>query len=249
MDRAFENLIESTAAHRAAVLCHPVYAMVSDLRSLRVFMEHHVVAVWDFMTLLKSLQRRLTCVDLPWRPVPDTNLARVINDIVTVEESDEIAPGKYLSHFEIYRAAMAEAGASGFFVEEIARRGIEAPSVPVACRKFVKTTFGHAEEPIHVTAAAFLQGREDLVPAMFERMSACLPARGQGHFQFYLRRHMQVDGDLHGPMARDLLRSLCRDDLIKWEDARRAAIEALEARHALWDAIATAISQQEDTRQ
>lgn len=246
MTSDFDQMVAATASHRAAVLDHPVYAAVRDLRSLRTFMEYHVVAVWDFMTLLKSMQRRLTCVELPWRPAPDSNAARLVNEIVTVEESDEVAPGRFLSHFEIYLEAMREAGASPAGIESLMRPGLASAAIPDACpgacKSFVRTTFAHAEGPVHVSAAAFLMGREDLVPAMFERMAAHLPPHGQDHFRFYLRRHMQVDGDVHGPMARKLLGSLCGHDMEKWGEATRAAIEALDARRDLWDAIFKAIS-------
>ena len=237
----YEKLVEATATERAALLNHPVYDAVGDLPSLRTFMEYHVVAVWDFMTLLKSLQRRLTCVDLPWRPAADPGSARVINEIVLVEESDEVAPGVYRSHFEIYRGAMAEAGASTAGIDGMLADGVESAQVPDACKQFVRRTFAAAEGPVHVTAAAFLMGREDLVPEMFTRMTASLPADGQENFKFYLQRHIEVDGKDHGPMARKLLESLCGNDSRNWHEATLATQDALEARLMLWDAVKTAI--------
>jgi len=237
----YEKLVEATATERAALLRHPVYGFVGDLGSLRIFMEHHVVAVWDFMTLLKSLQRRLTCVDLPWMPSAEPSSARIINEIVLVEESDEVAPGVYRSHFEIYRGAMAEAGASTAGIESVLAKGIESAQVPEVCKLFVRRTFAAADGPVHVTAAAFLMGREDLVPEMFKRMTASLPVDGQENFKFYLQRHIEVDGMNHGPMARRLLESLCGNDSHKWDEATSATRDALEARIMLWDAVKTAI--------
>src|SRR5258708_7841233 len=56
---------------RAELLDHPIYQEFDRLDSLRRFMEHHIFAVWDFMSLLKALQRRLCCVAVPWLPVID----------------------------------------------------------------------------------------------------------------------------------------------------------------------------------
>ncbi len=238
----YQNLVESTEARRQALLSHPIYGAVVHLESLRIFMEHHVIAVWDFMTLLKSLQLRLTCMNLPWIPVRDANAARIINEIVLIEESDEISPGIYRSHFETYLLAMGEAGASTTGINSVLTDGIEAANVPNACKQFVQTTFAAVEGPTHITAAAFLMGREDLIPQMFKRMTGQLPPNGHVNFKLYLDRHIEVDGGDHGPNARRLLESLCGNDPAKWNDARTVSLAALEARIHLWDAVMASIT-------
>src|SRR2546430_8914677 len=95
---------------RSRVVTHPLYANLDTQGAIVTFMEHHVFAVWDFMSLLKSLQRNLTCVQVPWIPTGPTGSRRLINDIVLVEESDELRGG-FISHFELYVDGMAEAGA------------------------------------------------------------------------------------------------------------------------------------------
>ncbi len=97
---------------RSRLAQHLLYAELDDLRQLRLFMEHHVFAVWDFMSLLKSLQRDLTCTTTPWTPRPDPESAHLINEIVLGEESDARSEGRgYASHFELYLEAMKEVGA------------------------------------------------------------------------------------------------------------------------------------------
>jgi hypothetical protein len=85
-----DRLEELIAEARTEVVTHPIYARLQDLPAVRTFLEHHVFAVWDFMSLLKSLQRNLTCVEVPWVPTGPTGSRRLINDIVLVEESDEL---------------------------------------------------------------------------------------------------------------------------------------------------------------
>jgi hypothetical protein len=108
--RSYPELKSALAADRAALVEHSLYARLTGLRDVRVFMEHHVFAVWDFMSLLKSLQREVTCVGVPWVPRGDPTVRRLVNEIVLAEESDDGVRETYTSHFELYRAAMDVAG-------------------------------------------------------------------------------------------------------------------------------------------
>jgi hypothetical protein len=211
------------------------------------FMEHHVFAVWDFMSLLKSLQRTLTCVAVPWLPTSASDSRRLINEIVLVEESD-VYNGGFVSHFELYVRAMRDAGANAAcidrFIERLragrpvssALREAEAPSPAV---RFVSTTWHIIESaPVHCQAAAFAFGREDLIPEMFQQVIA---VRDQGHaldtFVDYLARHIEVDGEEHTPMAMQMVAQLCKNDERKWTECTETVNLALEARARLWDGV------------
>jgi hypothetical protein len=238
-----------------ALAQHPIYSRVNDLPSLRTFMTSHVFAVWDFMTLLKTLQRSLTCVDVPWLPPRDVNAARLINTIVVGEETDEVAPGEFTSHFDLYVTAMEEVGADHGPIDAMlssVRSGttvtdaLAAVDVPESTRDFVRTTMRVAGGSVHEVAASFLHGREDLVPMMFRHILAGLGQDpGRVSFRRYLERHIEVDEGDHGPMARQLLRSLCGDDATKWDEAAEAAAIGLTSRLALWDGVLDQIEQGE----
>lgn len=228
---------------------HPLYRSFQSLEDLRVFMESHVYAVWDFMSLLKTLQRGLTCVDTPWLPTADASSRRLINEIVLGEESDEYE-GQPLSHFELYLMAMDHCGANTMpirsFVEAlqagsaVSEAMIKVDATPAA-QRFVQGTFGViGTGKLHSIAAAFTFGREDLIPDIFRGFLRDQDERLNGQlalFRWYLDRHIEVDGDQHGPMALQMLSNLCGEDLQKWQEAGDAAAEAVEARIAFWDGI------------
>jgi hypothetical protein len=236
------------ATARDALLHHPMYSALSSLRRLRIFMANHVFAVWDFMTVLKALQSRLTCITTPWLPHPDPSATRIINEIVLCEESDEISPGEYLDHFRLYLTAMREIAADTQPAEQLVealRNGcdveaaLDSISIAPATRRFVSSTLEVVKRPMHELAAVFLFGRENLIPLMFTRILEMLDASGLHAvaFRTYLRRHVTIDGEQHGPRAQDLLARICGDDPTRWREATQAAHAALESRRALWDSI------------
>jgi hypothetical protein len=243
-----EALLGETEALRGVLLGHAIYESVNDLSSLRVFMGAHVFAVWDFMTLLKALQRRFTCVELPWLPPTNSLAARLINDIVLAEESDEVAPERVMSHFELYLEAMEEVGCQTRTIRAFtaairdgagANRTLRDFDVPAHVGRFVRATLTTAFHGSDAEiAASFLLGREDLVPHMFRRLLAQMRTeRATPAFSLYLNRHIEVDESQHGPAARALLNAICRDDPQRWSEAATAAKDAILQRIALWDGV------------
>jgi len=242
---------------RNEVVGHALYARLRDREAIRTFLEHHVFAVWDFMSLLKSLQRNLTCVAVPWVPTGPTGSRRLINDIVLVEESDELRGG-FISHFELYVAGMSEAGADTSTIDAfiaLVRAGatVEAAlveaSVPAPAAAFVALTWDIiATAPVHCQAAAFAFGREDLIPDMFQQVVTVNESvGGLDTFVDYLARHIEVDGEEHTPMAMQMLADLCGDDDAKWDECAVTVTRALQARAKLWDGILAAIGERSAT--
>lgn len=241
---------------RSALLDHPIYKEVVDAASLRTFMEAHVFAVWDFMTLVKTLQRDLTCIRTPWVPPQDPNSARFINEIVLTEESDRVGENLCMSHFDLYLKAMVEVGADVTAVSrfvELMRSDVqvmlaaEQIGIPSPSIKFISSTLRLASASPHEVASAFLFGREDVIPAMFRKFLEAVEERLEGgcsYFRLYLERHIHLDETEHVPLGEKLLHSLCGEDSSKWNAAQCAAERALEARICLWDELRTAIQEE-----
>lgn len=247
-----ERLKQAVSPARDKVITHPMYHKLDNLPALLTFMEHHVFAVWDFMSLLKSLQRNLTCVDVPWVPTGPAGSRRLINDIVLVEESDELGRG-FISHFELYLDGMTQAGADRTAIDafiSLVRTGrpvlasLKEAGAPAPSVDFTTTTWGFIEGlPVHSQAAAFAFGREDLIPDMFDQVVAVNSGLGNqlSTFVDYLKRHIQVDAEEHTPMAMQMLADLCGDDDDKWHECEETVNAALQARCKLWDGILLAI--------
>lgn len=204
-------------------------------------MEYHVFAVWDFMSLVKTLAQRLTCVEAPWVPVGDARERRFINEIVLEEESDIDEGGRYTSHFELYCRAMRSAGANTSaidrFLEEMGAGSevmlaLERSNAPPASARFVETTLSITRASDIEVAAAFAWGRELLIPPMFQeivkKLGDAQPERW-ALLAFYLRRHIERDGDSHGPMANAIVSRLCGTDSARWDLALSATLGALHA--------------------
>ena len=261
MPGQIERIRERLRPLREALLAHPVYLEINSLDALRTLLEHHVYAVWDFMSLLKELQRRLCCVEVPWRPAVNAANCRLINEIVLAEESDEDSRGGFVSHFEMYRNAMIGCLADTTRIDSLLKflkggqslsEAMLACGAPESACRFVLHTFRIIDSgSVCAIASAFTFGREDLLPDVFQRIVDELNLEAHGgleDFKYYLARHIGLDGDEHGPMAARLLQSLCGDDDGKWDLAEQAAVGSLEARKMLWDGILEAIRQRKQMR-
>jgi hypothetical protein len=235
---------------RQALLDHRLYKQIRGLDGLRLFMEHHVFAVWDFMSLLKALQRKLCCVEVPWTPSSYSVGCRLVNEIVLGEESDEDGEGGTASHFDLYHRSMQQCGASTTIVDGFITAIKQGQQVAAAMRtagvgepvmRFVSQTFSFIEsDDSCVITSAFTFGREDLLPAVFRKIVEELNIETHGRldrFRFYLDRHIQLDDEVHGPMAEKLVSDLCEQDAEKWQAAEAAASLALEARLEFWDRL------------
>ena len=253
-----ENLKIEISKYRDQLIKHPIYGNIDSINGLKQFMESHVFAVWDFMSLVKKLQMDLTTTTLPWQPPENNAAARLINEIVWGEETDLDKDGNSVSHFEMYLNAMRQINANTQSIEKLLDRlregndifdTIERAGLPEYVTNFLNFTFRIIEEgKTHKIAAVFTFGREDLIPDMFISMIKRMNIENESKFDqiiYYFERHIEVDGDSHGPMALDMIKNLCGSDPLKWEEAISASKSALQKRISLWDGINLQIIQNE----
>ena len=248
---SIQNINKRIQPLKAQLLQHDLYEKVSSIEDLHIFLENHVYAVWDFMSLLKALQTKLTCVETPWLPVGNPEIRYLINEIVVAEETDLTSDGKRQSHYEMYLDAMQQCGANvndvNQFLNDVATTknifvSIKTSKLDEKVKAFLDYTFRIIEEgKPHKIAAAFTFGREDLIPTMFTEIlrnfQQNFPETNLSKLIYYFERHIELDAEEHGPMAMQMISELCGQDTKKWEEVEATSIEALEKRIGLWDAI------------
>ena len=241
MNKNIQHINTQIADYKKDVVNHPLYNQLNTIEDVQKLMEIHVYAVWDFMSLLKGLQIELTCTTLPWKPVGDTKIRRLINSIVLEEESDVDSAGNPSSHYEMYLDAMKECGANTYEIDKFVNSvsDLNLPKVNTAIDSFLATTFDILNSgEAHKIAAAFTFGREDLIPDMFTAIVNDLSKENKlDKFVYYLERHIELDGGEHGPLALELISNLCGEDKQKWKEVEETAIACLVARKKLWDLV------------
>ena len=228
---------------------HSLYSKIKDVDDLNIFSNAHVYAVWDFMSLLKFLQINLTSISIPWFPSKNTTTAKLINEIVAGEETDEDQEGQPVSHFEMYIDSIEEFGLNTSEIInnlntlnniETIDKDIEKLDIKSYVKYFLKFTFSVIKRgKIHEVASVFTFGREDLIPDMFIPLIEGINSENNdlNKLIYYFKRHIEVDGDMHGPMSMEMLSYLCNNDPSKISESALIAEKALLARISLWDGI------------
>lgn len=228
---------------------HALYKEMKSIEDIKIFMQGHIFAVWDFMSLLKALQQQLTCVQTPWVPLGSPDVRHFINEIVIDEESDVDHNGAYKSHFEMYYDAMQALGASTNQMDQCLQKlqkgedvlsVIDGLSIPAYVKNFTRFNFELIEErKPHKIAAAFTFGRENVIPDMFMGILSEIQTQSKEDLKglrYYFQRHIELDGDEHGPLALKMIDQLCHSEK-DWKEVQSVAYQSLMLRKQLWDGI------------
>lgn len=234
---------------------HPLIGCLTTLPAVQGFMEHHVFAVWDFVCLLKTLYARIGCVTVPWLPPQNAQSVHFLLRILIDEESDQL-PNRTepLCHFDLYREAMTESGANTQPIQQFLshlqhghslEQALQNPQIPKPAQAFVCSTWAFFEQPTPALAAAFVFGREAMVPQLFVPLLQHI----RNHqiprcntFSDYLTRHIAIDSQDHYPQALQMLSVLCGSSDQRWESVQQAAKQALTHRLEFLNGIQKALT-------
>ena len=243
------KILDATQDEREKLQNHKKYFSINNIDQLKIFMSNHVFTVWDFMSILKSLQSQLTCTNIPWIPAGNGTPARLINEFVTEEETDMAPHGQYMSHFEMYCNAMHQAGADikpiHQFLKSLETSNISESLIksnaPKAASNFVNETFNILNNAkLHEVASVFTFGREEIIPDMFRKIVREMEVSKHSrlkYFTYYLDRHIGLDESEHTPSALRMIKELCEKNDKKWDESIVSAKSCMGARIRFWDEI------------
>lgn len=227
---------------------HPIFSALTSREALTIFMRNHVYAVWDFMSLVKSVQSHVAPCSIPWIPHADSSVVQAINEIVLSEESDRDMHGKgSSSHFNLYLDSMRELNISVYdiliFIENVRNLGLYKTiqaTCPSPALDFVSQTFKiiDSNDPLTISCW-FAYGREKIIPGMFTTVLSELgvPCTQAPTFYYYLERHTELDGGAHSHFAQKLVDHFCDGDPIKISLAQQACKSAIKTRIHFWDQV------------
>ena len=237
--------------YREKLATHPLYSKLKSPTDIFVFMSLHIYSVWDFMNLLKTLQRHFTCISIPWVPPKNPKLSRLINEIVLEEESDLI-DGQHTSHFMYYFKAIQSLNINAphlnsFYTDLSCNVSystlISRPYIPTSAQTFMSSTFRFIETSTLAATSAFTFGRETLVPTLFEPIKSLHTHSSPELSQFiaYIERHIELDGESHSKLSLELVSELIQSEQ-DYQLVLNHAKKALESRIVFWDGIANSIT-------
>jgi hypothetical protein len=166
---------------------------------------------------------------------------------VLCEETDEVSPNNFMSHYELYLFAMKDIGANTSHIEKLVqnvsnganvRSELVKAKIPPYVKAFVSNTLDTVEKPLPYIASSFFFGREDPIPDMFSRFVKTIPDERQySNLKIYLNRHIQIDGEEHGPLSMKLLEEISEDREDISDTIINSACNAIDYRIKLWDGI------------
>ncbi len=235
-----------------AMVSHDLWKRIDTIENLKQFMEVHVYCVFDYMSLLKSIQYKIAGSSIPWLPsIGVGNQLRLINEIAIGEESDVAFDVTFKSHLEMYLDAMNELGADCSAIHNFIlaiERGMSWPSAAVSASapkpayNFMLHTFRCIEEySFEELVAVFVFSREDNLYRIFEVIIEKLESSHSkfacSQFKYYLNRHIELDSNEHSNLAMNLLRGVLADKNVNWQELKNKVLTAIYQRHLLWNNI------------
>ena len=151
-----------------------------------------------------------------------------------------------MSHFELYLSSMKNINAKTDHIESIVDdvsknkpKSFDKYNLEPECYSFLEGNNRLLNtNQLHIISALFTYGRETTLPGMFEKLLLRIGESSKyDQLKLYLKRHIDVDSNRHGPLSLILFNKSCESDDSKYNQAVDAAIKSIEIRYNLWTGI------------
>ena len=226
---------------------HKLYDHIVSKKSLKFFMERHIICVWSYNALLRSLQKDIVALSLPLNTESHKEAVRLISEIILNEEVEDLGDGSYLSHLELYLESMQSlecdlSNILSFF--DILEGGVspEKAFIYVAfsneIKRYAEHTISVLKRPLHIRAAALFYEGEPFIPDHFlnviERLSNQMNV---DRLLDYLELHIEGLKCPGFSAAGRLVEVLCRADRSLNRESEVMAEKVMWERIVLWNSL------------
>ncbi|MGE0171483.1 MAG: DUF3050 domain-containing protein [Oligoflexales bacterium] len=235
---------------------HQLYHAIADVRGLKYFMERHVICMWSYNSLIKSLYQDIARVALPLNSSVYKNALRLISQIMLGEEVEDLGDGYLASHLELYLDAMQDLEcdtSSVFAFFDLIEKGMPLAkaaklanfSSEVNC--YLGQTIHNLSQPAHVKAALLYFEAEPFVPENFyEDLAEMTRKNGFPFCSEYFERLGDGCRDNNLSLMHALAESLCLSDKDLKEEAEKACEALLGEKVRLWNGISHSLADQNE---
>lgn len=228
---------------------HKIYKLLNNQTSLANFMERHVVCVWVYHSLLRSLYQDIVSQLTDLNGDRSKECLRLITEIVLEEVVEDLGDGQYQSHLELYVEAMEDLGANitpilTFFdmLEKgyTTKRSLELANFPIEAVRYAKTILPLLKEPPYKKAAALFYEGEPFIPDSFlTQVEVLLPKVPVNLLLDYFEGHIEGLKRPGFSATGRLVEIFCASDKRYELQAEKIAEKVMKSRLELWNLIAT----------
>ena len=238
---------------------HKLYSYITSEENLRFFMERHVICVWGYQTLMRSLQKDLMESAQPLNSDPFKEALRLINELILDEELEAAPDGKITSHLELYLDAMEDLNCDmvpilGFFDllesgvgQQKALRGAGFSKEAVAFGSYLINCL---RKPLHQRATVLFYEGEPYIPdAFLGQLDQFNPYKKVEKLIDYFERHIEGLKKPGFSGAGRLVEILCLGDNKLNRQAEKTAESVMSKRIDLWNATLEQLKKSKATMQ
>lgn len=227
---------------------HKVYDKIHDSKTISAFMEYHIICVWAYDALLKSLQKDLLGHATPLLSDEQKEAIHLICEIALEEQVEALPDGGFQSHMELYLDNMVDENCDTTPTLEFFRNLEHSVPIPRALRRsgFDKAVVDYGlgimkileSEPHKKAAALFYEGEPFIPDAFLIRLNELSEIQAAEGLIDYFERHIEGLKRPGYSSAGRLVEIFCETNSTNHEECEAVAQQLMRQRIELWDRLA-----------